>query len=74
MFTFRAERHDGARSVFESASYLVENLPELDRQEIRLYNGGSSDEMIERLYVGPREPFARVYVMNAAGKTVDVVR
>ncbi len=74
MFTFRAERHDGVRAVFESASYLVDWRADANRHELRLYNGGTNDDPVERLFVGSREPFARVYVMNSAGKTVDVVR
>ena len=71
MFSFRAERHGTAgRSFFEAEGYSVRTSEK--RIEVILHKDLKED--LTTLMVGSDEPFARIFVMNGAGKTVDVVR
>ena len=71
MFSFRAERHGTAgRSFFEAEGYSVRTSEK--RIEVVLHKDVKDD--LTTLMVGPEETFARIFIMNSGGKTVDVVR
>lgn len=71
MFSFRAERHGtGGRSLFEAEGYSVRSNDR--RIEVTLHKDVKED--LTQLMVGPEEPFARIFVMNSNGRTVDVIR
>lgn len=77
MFTFRAERHgntdaDDGYDTYQAPAYTVNRGQA--RTEVVLRD--AIGEVERALYVGrqPHGIFAVVYVMNAAGKTVDTIR
>lgn len=66
-------------SVMSGESYRVEFDNASNRKVITISkplslidNSSDADNYI--LYVGPREPLSVVYVMNAAGRTIDTIR
>lgn len=84
MFTFRAEQHQSTSShvptyqVWQAASYAVSGADDGLQVELvggKLPAGAASPEGSSlMLYVGDKNTYACVYIMNDAGKTIDTIR
>lgn len=78
MFTFRAELHQatsesGGHDSFQALRYRARRIN--GHTEVALFDEAAPYAEERRvLHVGDREPYAVVYVMNAAGRTVDTIR
>lgn len=81
MFTFRAEQHRRADDTapdyqsWQAESYAV-RVKDNGGREVEL-SGGAFPIVGDNslfIYVGDKEPYATMYVTNAAGKTVDTIR
>ena len=79
MFTFRCEKQMKADSdgndaadyaVYEADLYEVKQNTAAGGAELNMLIGGNSFLVI---FIGPNDQFAKVYVMNSDGKTVDTI-
>ena len=81
MFALKFEGYDGRYEVFSCVKYSVQE-ESIDKEPVEGLNyqlavrmfRDYQDDNPQFEYVGPSQPYRTCYVMNASGKTIDVLR